>query len=194
MSLSWPTAEAAIVAWVAGALSGVSGLTPIWAHQRNPFVVPPPVVVLAISRAAAADRGDAVDYLDLSQVGQEIELETTRFWLCTLLVEIRTANDDVVGQYSPHALAADLLTALRQESVQEALAIAGVGLVDDDGDIEFEPELFKNTWQPRATFTVRFYVATSRSERTGFIDNYAGTLVSPPAANQAVTFFPEEDL
>lgn len=194
--IDWQRAETAIVSWVRGALAGaVPGLTVAWAYQTNVFAaVVPPAVVLAFSSLAGVDRGEARQFLDENaDTGIEIEERTTRYWLATLLVEIRTANVDVTGAVSPHALATQLLTDLRRDDVQEALQLAGLGLVDD-GEIEFEPELYQSVWQPRATVPVRFYVATVSTDRTGYLAEYRGEIRSGDQPAQQFTFTPEADI
>lgn len=165
-AIDWSTAEGALVTWVSGAMSSP---TVIWAHQANPFAVDPPVVVLAFESIAALDREDAVEsFNELADFDAEIETETRCFWECRLSVEIRTKNSDVTGDSSPHALATGLLNSLRQESVHVALQAAGLSFVDNTA-IALEPELFKNTWQPRAVFSVRFYATTSATDGIGYI-------------------------
>lgn len=165
-AVDWSDAEAALVSWVSGSISSP---VVIWAHQKNPFVVDPPVVVLAFESIRAIDREDAVEsFNEDADFDEEIETETRCFWECRLSVEIRTANSNVTGDSSPHALATGLLNSLRQESVHSALQAAGLSFIDETA-IELAPELFKNTWQPRALFTARFNAMTTATEGIGYI-------------------------
>jgi hypothetical protein len=172
----WSTAENAIVARIKAVLSDIDV---VWAHQTNPFAVPPPVVVLAFASMRPVDSEDFRQEYDEDADHDEEITETTRlFWDCTASVEIRTTNANTTGDSSPHALACSLLTSLRTEANHSALGTAVLGLISN-GEIALEPELFKNTWQPRATFPIRFYAVTEATEALGYIATVRLTTTAP---------------
>ena len=196
MTLSWPTVEAAWVAAVRGALGGSEELAIFWAHHRNPYPVDSPCVVLKIEECEGADAGEARQFFNEDgALNEEIEQDLTRFWLTTLTIDLRVATKDASGAASPHALATHLLTCIRQESVQEALQQAGVGLVSD-GKIIFPAEQLNGVWVPTAKFPVEFYAATTVTEKLGYIATWGGSIRTPDveAPDQAFTLTPEQQL
>lgn len=169
--MNWATAENAIVAWVRAALAGVSGLKVAWAYQSgDPFATPPPAVILGMAVDRPSERGYSGDTFDAdADEGAEITTILKRHWRVVLLGDIRTANVDVTGAASPHALVTQLLTNLRLPGTIAALKAAGLGLIED-GVGDGTPELFKNVWQPRALFTVAFQAVVTATETVGYFD------------------------
>lgn len=195
MKLSWKIVHEAWVAVVREALGGSDDLSIVWAHKRNPLSVAPPSVVLKIEDFEGVDVGEAREFYNAAAAfNEEIERDTTRFFLCTLSIDIRCSTKDGTGDDSPHALAAHLLTVLRQESVQEELYAAGVGL-ESDGKGICPAEEINGIWQPTAKFPVRFYAAITATEKLGFIATYEGTTQAtpptPPPAAVPFSFTPE---
>jgi hypothetical protein len=160
----WPAAEAAITSWI----SAATGLQPLWAWQLTEYPTSP-VCVVDFSRLRPVDRREVRSTFDAGKPnGEEFQVTTHQFYEATMNLTFMTSQNQLLGAVSPHALAARAQTYLQQEAQLEALDAAGLGFVEL-GDIEKDPELFKNTWRPNAVAEVRFYMSESVVKGIGYI-------------------------
>lgn len=166
MSFDWAAAEEAIATWIREA----TGYPPLWEYQANAYpetaAAMLDVVSLDPSDRAVAD--DPIDFDPAAPLNQEITLQTTQWFRLTVSVLILGTKPARLGAESTHALAARAATSLRQSSVQDALAAAGMGLIEVSR-IMPGPELFKNVWRPATAFTVSFHIAETLTATAGYI-------------------------
>lgn len=164
--IDWQTVENAIYDW----LSSATGLTTVWGEQDSPQPSYPYASMRIISgptRVAGLDE-HRYSYDELQPLGEEIGIETCGPREMTLSVQIHAKQADVGPTDSPRNLMSRAQSSLATPSVLAALRIAGLSVVDE-GQVLNANVVVEDTWIARAMMDVRFGLAASVVERTGYI-------------------------
>lgn len=164
--IAWQTVEDALYDWI----NGVTGLAAIWAEQDAPQ---PPYPYASINITAgptkvAGQDEQRITYDGGQPLGQEIGIEVAGLRELTLSCQIHVRQLDA----TPSSHARDLMTraqsSLGLPSVIAALAVAGLSVIEE-GPVQNVSEVVEDTWISRAMMDVRFGLAASVEERTGYI-------------------------
>lgn len=186
MSANWTTVENALRAWVKAGSSLDDGHV-YWDDQTGPRPsdsATAPFITLHLGDVLPVggldELADITD-ADLNQnPGAEIELRVVGTRQFHLTVQAFTPN--IVNGSTARALLSKVQTALRLESVRDALATAGVTPFDV-GQVLNITALVGTKFEGRAALTVGFYALETVSERTTYIETCVPqNFMGPPAS------------
>jgi hypothetical protein len=167
------TVEDAIYDW----FNGATGLTTIWKDQDAPQPAYPYAALKIISGPVRFGTLDEVrqSYDAGEAAGQEIGLETGGPREITVSCQIYALRASVTPSTSPRDYMTRAQSALGMWTYLTALRAGGLAVVEIL-PVQDVSERVEDTWGARAVMDVRFRLAASVTERTGYI---ATTEVDP---------------
>lgn len=174
--VDWAVIDDALFDWIIGAL-GLENDQCLWAKQNAPQ---PRYPYVTLDHPGFADEPGTLDETrtstDLGQpAGEEIELLTTGPREFTLTVTAHV-DDRTGGAHDANANAEALLSkahsSLGKQSVLDALAAAGIALIERMAVLDTSV-VVNGEWVSQASMDVRLRVTSNVTERTGYIDKVA---------------------
>ena len=166
--ITWETLEDAVRTWVVAA-TGLAADRVYFADQDLPTSEASPRVSIRLGDLVqiGQDSFDH-DYDPGRPAGQEIEIKAKG--MRTLAVDLQSFAPTTVGAgTTARSVLAAAQAALSLPSVRTTLNAAGLGLLEQ-GTVQRIPSNALSQVEDRATLSVRFCVAQSITERTGYIE------------------------
>lgn len=169
--------ENALQAWVTAA-TGLDNAHVRWigANVTRPTDGQFFCMLEVIDRVPLGAVPEVIQNEDLTRVGQEEELQHVQILDCGFRVQVfappaRGLNPGVPGGSGNAAFIAERIRlASALTSIMDALDAVGVS-VYDRGKVHYVPAVLGADFEGRAVLDIRFYVADSLSEFTGYIDS-----------------------
>lgn len=182
--IAWTTIEDAIYDWIFAA----TGLATIWGEQDSPQPVYPyaSLRVIAGPTKVAGQDEERITYDGGQPLGQEIGIEVAGLREMTVSIQVHARESDALSTNHPRDMMTRAQSSLGLPSVLSALHVAGLSVIEE-GAVQNVSEAIEDTWISRAMMDVRFGLAASIMERTGYIkDVEVDPLYKKPDGTTAV--------
>lgn len=159
--IAWTTVENAIYSWFYLSTS----IPTVWAEQDSPKLAYPFATLKITSRSIKTDGQDEQrwTYDPLQPIGQEVGIE-----VCGQRELVVSTQIHALAQQAPGDFMSRAQIALGLPSYLAALDAAGLAVVGE-GPVQTVSAKLDDTWITRAMMDVRFRLAASVVERTGYI-------------------------
>lgn len=166
--------EDALFDWVKAA-SGLADDYIFFDSQNGVAPIPNPYVTIRIGDMPNIGvDAQTHEYNSGASAGHEIVFYTNG--MRDLTVSVTAFTPDTVGSGSARTIAAKLQAYLALDSIRDPLNAAGLGVLDA-GTVRWVPKLDDTDFEGRALLEVRFCLAQSASDTTGYI----ATVTTPDA-------------
>lgn len=182
--IPWQTVEDALYDW----FNGVTGLATIWSEQDAPQPPYPyaSINVIAGPTKVAGQDEQRITYDGGQPAGQEVGIEVAGLREMTLSCQIHVRQQDATPANHARDLMSRAQSSLGLPSVLSALQVAGLSVIEE-GPVQNVSQVIEDTWIARAMMDVRFGLASSVEERTGYIAEVeADPLYKKPDGTTAV--------
>ncbi len=161
-AVSWTAIEDALRAWVLSA-SGLDDGRVIWSQQGGPRPDTPFVTLQIFTMKNVGQ-----DWVNVEDADEgEVEMKARGAREATLVMQCFAT--DAVGAAAAAMLLNQIITAARLPSNVDALNAAGVGLARFEPVQTISGVVGSTDWEPRATVSVRFFLAVEVSEPGTYI-------------------------
>jgi hypothetical protein len=168
--IAWTTIHDALHDWLSGAL----GIATIWAEQdaeQPPYPFAVLNIVAGPTKVAGQDE-QRITFDGGQPAGEEVGIEVAGLREITVSCQVLAAASSTTAPQDQSRVARDLLSRAQSSlvlpTVIEALRVAGLAVIEE-GAVQNVSEVVEDSWIGRASMDVRFWVAASIEERTGYI-------------------------